>query len=340
MDNRVTKRRLSDLLSYEWIMMIVISALVILVWDLAYTTFAVRLSAGQQFKFFYDTTIYGEHSVMLDLFEKDKTFSYDVITVNSENLLSDFNVLGSRLSIKDGDVLITDCNEPADDAEDKSTQVKSMIDTHHGYSYEQMYKDAKEYLSGYMKDDVEDAFTVQGYSLDNIDVAKVSTKFRARMKKDNRFRKESEIINGIGDETKRIESLYQDVVKFGHLLSLKQTNPELFFIYTRYEQTMQSEGTQEDKDRRKEMVEIEKKAGRDNNVYALKVAELSKFATAENNKSNPSKYFKLKGTDSAENVVIMVFDLRAYQPHLQYEAISFINAIVEDCSAIYDGLLG
>lgn len=333
MDNRITKKRLSNMLSYDWIAMIIVSVLVILVWDLLYTTLAVRLSVGQQFKFYCDSSIYGENLELIDLCERDNTFSYDVITVNSENLLSDFNVLGTRLSAQEGDVLITDCKEPADDAEDKSIRVKSMVDTHHGYSYEQMLKDAKDYLSGYMKDGVENAFEVESFDLENIDETKVSTKFRARMKKDNRFRKESEIKNGIVLETERIENLYSEVVKFGYLLSLKETHPELFVVYTKYQQTCE---LQETKDKQEfwynNGLKPEIDAGRGNNVYALKVSALSNFAFAEDNKNNPSKYFKLKGTDSAENVVIMVFDFRSYQPHLQYETISFINTIVEDCS--------
>lgn len=337
MDNRITKKRLSDLFSYEWIMMIIIAILVIVAWEFLYSASAVRLTVGQQFKFYYDTSISGSEVEMYGLFEKDKTFSYDVLTIDGENLSSDFNVLSTRLTIQEGDILITDCKEPAEDAEDKSMQVKSMIDKHNGYSYDQMLKDAKEYLLGYLKDDVESPFDKHNFDVNNIDGAKVSAKFRSRMKKDNRFRHEEQIIEGIKEETARIENLYQDVIKFDYLLSLRESKPELFFTYTKYEQRRDQQELQEDKDRWDKLVKVEENAGRNNNIYALKVGALTNFATSED-KNDPSKYFMMKGADNAEDVVIMVFDFRSYQPHLQYETISFINAIVEDCSNIYDGL--
>ena len=49
MDNRITKSRLSNYFSYEWILIILVSLLSLLVWELIYTVSAVRL------------TVYGEN---------------------------------------------------------------------------------------------------------------------------------------------------------------------------------------------------------------------------------------------------------------------------------------
>ena len=72
-------------------------------------------------------------------------------------------------------------------------------------------------------------------------------------------------------------------------------------------------------------------------VDALKIASLTNFKGEGASKKDPSEYFKMKGKDDATDVAIMVFNFREEQPHLQYEVIGFINAIVEDCSSIYDG---
>ena len=53
-------------------------------------------------------------------------------------------------------------------------------------------------------------------------------------------------------------------------------------------------------------------------------------------KTNPTDYFKMIGADNATDVVILAFDFWDYQYDLQFETISFINAIVRDCSTILD----
>jgi hypothetical protein len=122
------------------------------------------------------------------------------------------------------------------------------------------------------------------------------------------------------------------------LLSLKDTNPELFYCYTRYEQTRNAQEKEENYKSWDSAVQREISEGRENNIYALKVAGLTAHKKS-NDKKNPSEYFKINGKDDAQGVAIMVFDFKKHQPHLQYEVISLINAIVESCSNLYDGII-
>ena len=331
MDNRLTKRRLSDMLAYDWIVMIVTAIAVIIVWELIYTVAGVRLTVGQEFKFYYDINIEEGSGNIYTLFDDEDVFSYDVLSVNSESLTTDVDVLTARLSVYEGDVLVTDFVEPAEDAEDKSVRLKTMVDNY-GYSYEQMLKDAKAYLSGFMKDGVSGDINRTTYNLDNLDAQKIEQSFRDRMKKDNRYRKEAQILDGVQEEKGRIEKLYLEVVKFDYLLSLKNTHSDLFYNYTRYEQA-KSFNTENGYDL---AYQRELDNGRENDVYALKLAGLANYKSENGKEKDPSAYFKMKGKDDASNVAIMVFNFREQQPHLQYEVISFINAIVSDCSNIYD----
>ena len=57
MDNKITKSRLSDLLSYEWILMLIIAVVSIIAWELFYTMGGVKLTVGQSFKYYYDQSI-------------------------------------------------------------------------------------------------------------------------------------------------------------------------------------------------------------------------------------------------------------------------------------------
>ena len=54
MDNKITKTRLSNFLSYEWILLIILTVAAIVVWELVYTMTSVRLTVGQQYKIYYD----------------------------------------------------------------------------------------------------------------------------------------------------------------------------------------------------------------------------------------------------------------------------------------------
>ncbi len=49
MDNKITKKRLGDLCSYDWILFIAAIAAAILVWELLYAFTSVKLTTGQRF---------------------------------------------------------------------------------------------------------------------------------------------------------------------------------------------------------------------------------------------------------------------------------------------------
>ncbi|MBR2448968.1 MAG: hypothetical protein IKB30_02480 [Clostridia bacterium] len=351
MDNKITKRRLSDFLAYEWIMMIIIAVVAMIVWELVYTMAGVRLSVGQQFKFYFDETVYGNSSAVVRLLDKDQTLSYDILELNAESLSSDFNVLSTRLSIQEGDILITDCKYPTEGAEkpeeveDKKIRLRTMVDSYHGYSYEEMLLDAKTYLRKYMLSTYENSDAVFNYVQDGIfDAEKIEKSFRSRMKKDNRFRKESDKKIGIGLETQRIERLYKEVVDFSKLLEDDTEN--LFYRYTKYSQSRDAQEKDIDKQAWADYMQkeinrltdkgiagtVNKETNETEFIYAI---NLGAMPTVEG-KTNPSDLCTMRDSESAENVCIMVFDFRSYHPHLQFETISFINTIVRNCSTLLD----
>ena len=83
MDNKLTKKRLSDFLSYEWIIILVAIIAAIFVLELIYTVSATRITTGQKFTFYLDQDIYTYESSDKDIFdllgvntgENGKTFS-------------------------------------------------------------------------------------------------------------------------------------------------------------------------------------------------------------------------------------------------------------------------
>ena len=241
--------------------------------------------------------------------------------ISHEALSKEYNVLKDRLSVHEGDVLITDCVSPAEDAKNKSVRAKTIIDGQSVYDYDTLLKDAETYLAQFLKDGL-DASSADVADFSNLDGAKIEALFRKRMKKDNRYRSEKQKQAGIVLEKQRIEDLCYEVVKFRVLLS---QGDEYFYMYARYDQYLSGlEKVDPDDYYVKYKDQYEKR-------YGLRVEALKGGTDA-------SEYFKLQESDNAKDVVVLVFDFEKYQPHLQFETISFINVIVEECSNLYDGI--
>ena len=324
MDNRITKKRLSDLLSYEWIFMIIICVVSIVVWELAYAIGSVKLTAGQHFRFYYDYTIYPSSNTQFkrELASKN-TFSYDVLKLSSEAISQDYNVLADRLSIQEGDVIFTDVvglakyQEAVDKGEIPEERVRafSLIDTidYKIASLDVMLENAKKYL--------EDNFFVDGYDVangygaQNIDDDKVSAVFLSRNGKDNRFRTNEAKNQGIAYEKDRIVKLCENV-EFMQAFIDNPANSDAIIRYTKHSQNL--EFTKNSlPNNYQTWVQNEIDQGRGNDVYAINLGKLM-------GGKNISNFMQYKLGDDLNDIVIMAFEFTSYQPHLQYESLSFI----------------
>lgn len=328
MDNKITRRRLQDFLAYEWLVIVAIVVVCILAWELIFTMTQVKITTGQDFLFFYDTTIdTGSATKVYNLFEKEDeertVFSYDVFRISHEGLYNEYNVLEERLSVQEGDVIITDCTEPKKD-EDFLVSAKAIIDRYAVCDYYKLRDDAEAYLANLLKDGLtKETADVTNYK--NLDENKIEALFRERMKGDNRYRAENQKQEGIALEKERIKDLCEELKKFKYLLT---QGDEYFMWYRRYDQTIAEYGNTPEAEKTYENDPYRQRGIR---PYGLKVEALN--GRGEN---SPSRYFKKLNADTAKDVVILVFDLIQYQPHLQFESIAFINAVVDGCSNVYD----
>ena len=327
MDNKITKKRLSDFLSYEWIVMIIIAVVAILGWDLVYQVSSVQLTTGQVFKYYYDESVVSISNTELvnGLLEKN-TFSYDVIRLNTEMIDSENNVLASRLTIQEGDVIFTDIKgigkTETVSGEERPVTVRAMahVDTlsYKMYALDDMLEDAKTY--------VKDNFIVDGgaISVANIDMTKLESVFRARMKKDNRFREEAQIQKGILAEKVRVEKLIETVEGFEAFITNPQYQSALF-KYKRFTQKYNLATTDADKATYQEWMD-----GQEEKIYGINIGVLDEMSESV----DFSKVLKLREPEnptdkSTKNVVLMAFDFREYQPHLQYESLSFVWSTIQ-----------
>ena len=353
MDNKITKSRLSDLLSYEWILMLIIAIASIIVWELAYAMGSVKLTVGQEFKYYYDSTIVVEDNRELQTrLLSQETFSFDVMKLGSESLSAQNYVLSERLSIQEGDVIFTDILgiDEVDEStnQPKTVRAKTMIDnySYHIGSLDQMIYDAKIYLTknffkegiyeSHVKDKVEVPELEKGQLLkletmledgndqsekilNSIDDNKVEKMFLKRNKNDNRFRSKSNVKLGIGLEKERIIKLCENVLFFEDFI---ENNQNALFEYTRYGQSQNELLTTE---RQKNLTRF----GKETEIFGIKLSQLA-------NGGEVSKVMRLASPKDqnkvTDGIVLMAFDFIKYQPDLQFESLSFVCSTIKTFS--------
>lgn len=326
MDNKITKNRLSNFLSYEWILILIIIFVGIIFFDGIYTIFGVRTTTGQYFKVYYDQNFslsYDSSLKLVEMINRRKTFSYDVLEKDYEILTGDADVLNIRLSVQEGDIIITDYSEPAEDAAEPVKRAEYIVDTQTMYTMNGLLADAKNYLKGFLKDGAD----VNDLSYENLDTQKIDVAFLERMKKDNRYRTDEQKESGKIEERGRIEKLCADVKDFEHFLT--NAPEECFYKYTRFSCLKElREGDL--KKTYEEAYQKEIAEGRQNAIYGIDLGALK----PSEGETSADQYFKLNGAESAKTSVIMAFDFLKYQPELQFECVSFICSVLRECSDV------
>ncbi len=330
MDSRITKKRLSEMLQYDWIKIIVTIVAAILVWELIFTTAGVRLTAGQQFKIYYYYTLSsGGADDVSDFIAEKVDFSYDVITRSTENLTSDYasTVLSARVTVAEGDIMFADNvithYDKTDEGYESKTQdsrydksnMYALVDGYDFYDYQTLAKDARSYL---------ESFKENGEFSDTL----IEENFAKRMKKDNRFRKADKYAEGLAQEKERIYRLEKEVCAFEWLIE-NYKDTELFFKYTKYQYSCFYNGNED---------YIEWYNQQSEGCYAINAGYLDKEEIRKDKKSITEIMCIASGDNvgKATDVAVMVFDFKKKQPDLQYETIVFLNAVIYNYSNIYD----
>lgn len=332
MDNKITKKRLSHLLAYEWITVLLAMAAAIVCWALLFSVTSVQPTVGQAFKYYLDENINGQNqSEFYDGLAEGSVFSYDVLTVSSESLLASTNVLSVRLSIYEGDVIISS----TDDTDVKNGAAEKLVDDYtRMYDLDKLNDDAAEYLAKFLKDEFnrldgeEKKSAARSYS--NLDEDKIDARFSERMKGDNRFKTDAQKKEGKQKERDRIKNLCEQATDFNRLLTERS---DIFFTYTRYEQSAENAKGTDDEASYRDLYEQEVAAGRKDVKYGLR---LDKFSETEKKGEDPSHFFRADGKADATGITVLAFDFLEQQPDLQFEVISFMNHLVRRFSTILD----
>ena len=253
MDAKITKLRLSRMLSYDWLKIVGTAAAVIIVWVLIFTMTATRITPAQTFTV---ANYLGNNSLSTNFNKSiNSAFSGDVFTgevmdFTSIDLPTAGGVAGqlleARITTDEGDVMFVSQQPNPDTAYTVQTtdeNGQTVEETKYGHTY------LETFLAGYRWNvhnldlDDENSFFRQmerylneyytnGYTdANSLDEKKVEDAFRARIKhtKDKRYKTEETIQQGIDEAIDRMQKYQKALVAFyGYLdeglVSLTKTN--------------------------------------------------------------------------------------------------------------------
>lgn len=337
MDNKITKKRFADFLSYDWILITVIIVVAILVWEILFTVIAVKPTRGQSFKILYDEGVESQYEkdIVVVTHNEARTYSFDVLEIGKEGLTAGIeNEIGVRYETRDCDVIITTDIERTTDSGAKYTRANYITESFNPWSYEKAVVDGDKYLEKLLKAGVEKitAGDVNAcYDYSQMDGGKIDQLFSTRLKGDNRFRKDEQKAQGKTYERMRIEKLCQEVAFAKMLL---REHSQIFYTYTlgqqEYEQALDSGNSANiasaEANLSKNKQSNQNRYGKEQLSYGIRVDKLT------DGKYAPEEFFTSNG--KCENLVLMAFDFLEDQPHLQFESLSFMNDIVRLCSNI------
>ena len=224
MDAKITKSRLANLLSYDWLKIIAAILAVVFLLIVFFTTIKTRAREEQIYTVYaYSTTdsVSNEDPDMKLLngddggtFAEDAlesgAFSYDILNVEYENLGSDSyseTIFTARRMAGQGTVLfVSDYISPDKDPEEVEL-VSSLdllfLDATEGFALdtEQYLADCEAYLVRFFGED---------WRSGALDEEEAEACFLARNEKDNRYHLASQKAQGIEDEKQRLYKLRED----------------------------------------------------------------------------------------------------------------------------------
>ena len=218
------------MLSYDWVKIIISVIAVILVWSLIFSFTSAKITVTQQFTVYSyrgnNVLSEGFYNTLNDAFSKDKIFSYEIIEPDSYDFTSiddeAHTVLSARTGASEGDFIFLspsndlkteytdeETGETKYSASYKTSFVTSFFDCLYHFDVNEdgsfaegnYFKVIEDYIAPFFDGDWKNPNSKPNPE-------KTEAFFRKRIKKNNdkRYKKASQIEQGIQDEYKRIVS--------------------------------------------------------------------------------------------------------------------------------------
>ncbi len=332
MDIKINSKRIKNLLSYDWIKIILSIIAGIIVWSLLFTTLGTRITVGQEFYFHTYDNVFTAGSVernqeVLDNIKKKGYFSYDLLKLSTSNIVSAGQysasyMLSLKRSTNEGDVMIIS-DERAEAKTEKAEQadIISLVNSYYFYDIETLLKSAKDYCinNDFVVEKLDGSWAIneeaiKDYFLNTRIVGKGKGNYRKT------YRTAQQKAMGVQNEYNRIKLLYENYLYVSTAIekAIKADNDFLWYgeLYT-----YDSLGKKVE-----DLTEI-KPFGID--LYKLNQPFLEDSTVP---KVEDTWFTYADGVPTAEGLVACVFDFHSEQEDLQYETLGFLRYLIETYS--------
>lgn len=296
MDARITKHRLGNLLSYDWLKILAAIAAAVLVLCVFFTTVRTRPRDGQVFYVYaYKDLSSGTDGIYLgDRILSQHVFSYEILSTSVESFQGNSYgdaALTARRAAGEGTVMFVSDNDEYN--EDGTIKTLSAF-KNFAKSESDVFLDIEKYLA-----DCE-AYLMRFYGAEwrtgELNKDEADACFLARNKNDKRYLTEKKLHAGLGDEYARFAKLREDYLE---LLALLE-NGTFSLSYS------EDEGGKEV-------------------AYGIGLGNLSGLSDLY--------YYTVKRGDetvrTAETVNLMLFDNHNHGADLKFETVSFLCYLAE-----------
>lgn len=238
MDAKITKLRLSRMLSYDWLKIVGTAAAAIIVWVLIFTMTATRITPAQTFtvcNYMGNNSLSSGFNKAFNGAYTDKIFSGEVLEFGTVDLTTTGEyagqVLEARVTTEEGDVMFVSQQPNPSTAYTVQTtteQGETVEETKYGHTY------LESFLAGYrwklhdlsLENDNSffnqmerylNQYYLNGYTDENsLDEKKVEEDFLARIQrtKDKRYKTDAETKKGIDEAIDRVKKYQKALVAF------------------------------------------------------------------------------------------------------------------------------
>lgn len=233
MDAKITKERISRMLSYDWLKIIGVCVAVIFFWTLVFTVSATRITTAQQFTVI---NYFGNAAMSSTEISKDFSnafnnglFSYEVLDITEVDVGGNADMgstlMQTRVATEEGDVVfvpdLTDTGSEYEINGEKyqDTYLQNLV-RNYGWNLENLdrnqtgsyFNRLEAFLNDYYGD-----YTDENATLNK---EKVKEDFLARVakNKDKRFKTNEQKEQGILDEIARVEKYRDALIEFDNYL--------------------------------------------------------------------------------------------------------------------------
>ena len=340
MDAKITKKRLGQMLSYDWLKIIGFVVGAIIIWSLIFTMTATRITPAQQFTVmnYKGSTLTAAFNQRYYGLGRQGVFSHEVIelttvdsTTGGDEMVN--TMLDTRLQTDEGDVLFAahaknpDASYTVEGSEEKqyytyletflrgyyiyALSLEDTLDSEGNVAQKGLITRMTEYVNGYYGGD---------YQTGELDKTKVEKDFKKRIKKndDKRFQSDEEIKKGVKKEYERIEKYRDGLIKFlGYkeegYIAYQKNLVQITETYTREITTLNMCPNESTMGKLKEEI----------------------YYKDKRNANDPNDPEKMTDVDTALNMNLVFLSTPNMEKQFQYETILYVNALVERyCTAL------